>query len=202
MANISKISDKATKINYSNNVLYYFAFGTIIVHGDNMQIKFFNGVEQHFVFSEFATVEPDFESYIDSLIALDYFRVPTTGSAGGGGGGGDASAANQTTQISLATTLNGLVSTAANQVLTNTKLDTLIANNATASNQVAANTKLDSIISALSGVSTEAKQDDIITAINNISLDSGTEGYDRNTTLDRILQELKTQTKLLKKILN
>jgi hypothetical protein len=160
MAEISKISDKATKIKYSNNVLYYFSFGTIVVHGENMQIKFFNGVEQHFTFSQFTTVEADFEAYIDSLIALDYFRVNTTG-GNGGGGGGDASAANQTTQIGLATTLNSIVSTSANQVLTNTKLDTLIANNATA----------------------------IL------------EEYKQETIQEKILKELKIQTKLLRKIL-
>jgi len=41
----------------------------------------------------------------------------------GGGGGGDATAANQTSQINLATTLNGSVATAANQTSQTTALN-------------------------------------------------------------------------------
>ena len=201
MAVFSKVADKASKVNYGGgNVLYWFAWGTIIVSGVEMHLKFFNGVEQRFQYDQFTTVEPDLESLIDSLIALDYFRVPTTGS-GGGGGGGDASAANQSTQITLATSLNGLVSTAANQVLTNTKLDTLIVNNATSANQVSSNAKLDSIISALALQSTAANQ-----VTGNVSLasidtkltDNATETKqdDNITALGNLLTELQLKADL------
>jgi hypothetical protein len=43
------------------------------------------------------------------------YEAATASTFGGGGGGGSATAANQTTQIGLETTLNSIVSTAANQ---------------------------------------------------------------------------------------
>jgi hypothetical protein len=51
------------------------------------------------------------------------YEAATAATFGGGGGGGDATAANQTSQINLATTLNGSVATAANQTSQTTALN-------------------------------------------------------------------------------
>lgn len=191
MAEITKISDKATKISYSGNVLYYFAFGTIVLADTVMQIKFINGVEQRFNFSDFTTVESNFEDFIDSLIALDYFRVPTTG-AGGGGGGGDATAANQSTQITEAQS-------------TNTKLDTLIANNATATGQSLQLTALNNLLAELE-LKADLTETQPVSIANSIPIPTGASTainqYTSENVHYKILKELKTQTKLLRKILS
>ena len=192
MAEITKISDKATKISYSGNVLYYFAFGTIVLADTVMQIKFINGVEQRFNFSDFTTVESNFEDFIDSLIALDYFRVPTTGSGGGGGGGGDATAANQSTQITEAQS-------------TNTKLDTLIANNATEAKQDDNITALNNLLTELE-LKADLTETQPVSIANSIPIPTGASTalnqYTSETVLDKVLKELKIQTKLLRKILS
>ena len=164
-ANVT-IQGNTPKIIFSGNAIYLYSWGQ--VNATETEIRFItaDNVVQKFAPS-------DFGGSNGIIIADDWANnnllTPPVADTEGGGGGGDASAAHQLTQIgletdikNLITALNGLVSTSANQTTANTTLSNLL----TELQQKADLTETQPV--SVLGVSTEVKQDNIITIISNL----------------------------------
>lgn len=119
-------NDQVTKTNFEGYQNYRFPTCNIIVSGELIDIIFYDKYRTKFFFNE---VVPNFgttnaEQLVDYLADNDFFDIPS----GGGAGGGDATAANQLTQIDLASlgansTVSTFSSSASNQQILTSNTD-------------------------------------------------------------------------------
>lgn len=114
------------------------------------------------------------------------YEAATASTFGGGGGGGSATAANQTTQIGLETTLNSIVSTASNQATEIAAINALPTSGLSTS---ALQTTLNSLVSTAANQTTEITNTTSIRTLlneNNIIVNKFTSSYSHTLTVSDI----------------